>query len=210
MNRDLSKDPFISGPKGRTLQHFVNASEDLGGRCRLTATEYDAAQAAGIVRRLLIDGNPLAVQASKITKETPVFTWTRHMYTDPDWGFIVSGHWLDPALTTTGYREPLGADVHNLRTGESPALLAAEVMRYGSDKADFLSVRDLVKWLANDEGGVHVNMINDPGLRERFRKAQTLTPWHTKWTMIAISRVVYRGLEPMLYQAANHLRLLSR
>lgn len=210
MKRDLSNDLFISGPKGRTLQHFVNATEDLRDRCRLTATEYDATQAAGIVRRLLIDGNPLAVQAASITKETLTFSWTRHMYTDRQWGFIISGHWFDPALVTTGYREPPGAETLNFRAGRPHALLAAEVLRYGDASTEFLSVRDFVKWLANDEGGVHVNMFNDPALLERFRKMQSLTPWHAKWTMIAIARVIYKGLEPMLFKAANHLRLLNR
>ncbi|MGB3187275.1 MAG: hypothetical protein WBG36_02115 [Ornithinimicrobium sp.] len=56
-------DPFIEGPNGRRLQHFIDAMEDLRVRRRLTAMNYDTAQAAGIVRRLLVDRTPLATTA---------------------------------------------------------------------------------------------------------------------------------------------------
>lgn len=210
MTRRHEEDPFIRGPKGRLLQHFVDAMEDLRSRCRLNATMYDAAQAAGVVRRLIIDGKPLAVAAGKITQITPEFSWSRDMYTGDNWGFIISGHHFDPLLDplSVGYQaEGPGPSV---TTGSSEELLRSEILRHGDDDSDYVSARDFVKWLANDEGGVHVEMFHRPELRDRFRNAQAAAPEHTKWTMIALGRVVYRGLEPTLFGSARALRLLWR
>lgn len=210
MTKQVEDKRFIQGPKGRVLQHFVDAMEDLRDRCRLTATTYDTAQAAGIVRRLIIDGKPLAVAAGKITQVTSEFSWSRDMYTGDHWEFIISGHHFDPALDSLSLGYSGGAPGPSVMVGDRDELLKSEVLRHGNDEADCVSARDFIKWLANDEGGVHVEMFNSQELRNRFRDAQAIVPEHTKWTMIAISRVVYRGLEPTLFSAARALQLLWR
>ena len=210
MATSAEDDPFIRGPKGRVLQHFVDAMEDLRVRSRLTATTYDAAQAAGVVRRLIIDGRPLAVAAGTIVQVTPEFSWSRDMYTGDEWGFIISGHHFDPALDPLSIVHSPGGPGPSIVRGDHHDLLKSEVLRHSLDEADFVTVRDFVSWLANDEGGVHVEMFRSLELRDRFRDAQAVVPEHTKWTMIAIARVVYRGLEPTLFGAARSLRLLSR
>ena len=210
MTKRVEDDFFIRSPKGRVLQHFVDAMEDLRDRCRLTATTYDTAQAAGIVRRLLIDGNPLAVAAGKITQLTPEFSWSRDMYTGDDWEFIISGHHFDPALHSLSIGYSVGALGRSVVRGNHDELLKSEVLRHGNDVLDCVSTRDFIKWLANDEGGVHVEMFHRPEIRRRFRDAQASVPEHTKWTMIAIGRVVYCGLEPTLFSAARALQLLNR
>lgn len=210
MIKRVEEDLFIRGPKGRMLQHFVDAMEDLRDRCRLTATTYDTAQAAGIVRRLIIDGSPLGVAAGKITQMTPEFSWSRDMYTGDDWGFIISGHHFDPALDSLSLGYSSGGPGPSVVVGNSDELLKSEVLRYGNSEVDRVSALNFIKWLANDEGGVHVDMFRDPELGKRFRDTQAIVPEHTKWTMIAIGRVVYHGLEPTLFSAARTLQLLWR
>lgn len=203
-------DPFIRGPKGRVLQHFVDAMEDLRTRCRLTATAYDAAQAAGIVRRLLVDGRPLATTAEQFTRMQSEFTWSKDMYTGGGWGFIISGHHFDPSLDPLSIQYSPDAQGPSVVTGNREQLLGAHILRHGGGETDYVSVLNFVKWLANDEGGVHVEMFNSAELRMRFREAQAVVPQHTKWTMLAIGRVVYGGLEPTLFSVARSLRLLLR
>lgn len=54
---------------------FIETVEDLRRRCDLRATEYDMVQAAGLIRRLLIDGTSLWVQVNRSFKTKPTVEW---------------------------------------------------------------------------------------------------------------------------------------
>ncbi|MGB3187274.1 MAG: hypothetical protein WBG36_02110 [Ornithinimicrobium sp.] len=132
------------------------------------------------------------------------------MYTGNQWGFIISGHHFDPTLGPLSIGYFLEDTSPGLIHGGLEALLSAEILRHEDDPTACVSMCDFVQWLANDEGGVHVEMFRDTDLRQRFREAQGVVPEHTKWTMIAVSRDVYTGLEPTLFAASRALKLLWR
>lgn len=195
------------------LTAFIESVEDLRTRSSVMATSYDVTQAAGITRRLLLDGRPLAVSARTFLRcDPPVYTWTRDMYTGWDgevgWGYIVSGHNFDPALATAVLPAEHCSPSPSLTSGGVSDLLAARVVESGSDADQHLTVRDFVSWLASDEGGVHFAMFNDSARRERLVHAMDTTPSHIRWTMIAIGRVVARGLEPLVLDAVRRLGLV--
>ncbi|GII99908.1 hypothetical protein Slu03_22860 [Sediminihabitans luteus] len=190
----------LAGQDGATVQAFIDAVEDLRSRTRLTASAYDCIQASGLLRRLLIDGNALGPSAAKILGEAPTFSWQPVWRKGPDWWVL--DPLFDPTLTNhitkyvKGIMEP-GKSLEGHRDKSHEELLATDAFLYGQDEAqERRSLRELVKQIAVDEGGVHVGMYRDRDAK--IQAALGENRLRVLRSMIGIGRVVVRGYEPMI------------
>ncbi|MFF0281780.1 hypothetical protein ACFYSW_15850 [Rhodococcus aetherivorans] len=188
---------------------FVETVEDLRRRCDLRATEYDVIQASGLLRRLLIDGNPLLSAVTARAK--PTFTWSKSRLgvglgdTSSLAFALVAGLYFDPILTE------VQVDISGLRedpprrmateTGSTKEFLNKTVIEVQSGHpqatghAD-VTVRDLIKHFANREGGVHFG----PGGKSTNSTLEAMrgqADQQLRDTLAGVGRVAVRALEPL-------------
>lgn len=151
---------------------FLDTLEDLRRRTHLRATPYDMSQAAGLVRRLLLDGQPLAHAVNRLHRQRLSFTWGTMLVARPARNGLawVSGIWLDPSLLRlrieTLDRENIEwmdgpSDWDNLlakatSTGPKDAFWSYGAVARGKGETNVsVSVREVVDFYANNYGGVH-------------------------------------------------------
>lgn len=185
---------------------FIETIEDLRARCDLRASEYDMVQAAGLIRRLLIDGTPLWTQINRDIRSSIEFEWmtVRKMATgNIDAQVMTPGLALDPVLFRALIqnkitdpdvrRELLAIPPH---TGNVEKFLKSPVVdTKGENGMVEVSVRELIKHYANREGGVHYGAgQSENSILEDSRR---FADEDFRYTILACGRIVYRTLEPL-------------
>lgn len=186
---------------------FIETVEDLRRRCDLRATEYDMVQAAGLIRRLLIDGSALWVQVNRQFKTKPSVEWAtiRAMVrADVSKQVMVGGLALDPvmarALLTVNFpdSDPNETLAQSTHSGNFEKFLSAEVMdqHLPGQTRRTATVRDLIKHYANREGGVHYDPTGRSA-NEFIEQIRHFADEDLRMMIIACGRIVVRALEPM-------------
>lgn len=187
------------------LPLFVETLEELRSKVRLTASPYEVVRTSGLLRLLLIDGTAIGDSstggpcASGLLAMTPTFTWRRqYMCVERAW---MPGLFFDPVVSDhAGAKRVAASDVKSATiSGTSQDLLDEPIVRDAKPGGVGVSARDFIKHVASEEGGVH---------KGSARKSSPLAipdpedPWAMHhWTLLALGRVVYRGFEPLLYEA---------
>jgi len=168
---------------------FLETLKDLESRLQSDKSEYDAIKIAGILRQWLTDATPLVpllcrgrnvMLRFRVRIESPP--------TDPMPVYWALADGFDPdTALTVGHASEVTKD----------QLLACNVIYINSV---LYTVKDVIRQLAHVEGGVHAGTPED----ERERQ---LTEWSrfariggretTIYTILAIGRVVMKGLQPL-------------
>ncbi len=152
------------------LPLFVETVEDLRIRSSLTSSPYDAIQAAGLMRRLLLDEQAVGPRSESALRtrgwysEGASFSWTLVMVLDGtarESPAPLIGAMLDPSLSEARFRaarDPL-LDFWQetvLRTGPARDLLNLPlVWGQTGDAPAVITTRELIRHLAHAMGGVH-------------------------------------------------------
>ncbi len=182
---------------------FVDTMEDLRRRCDLRATEYDMVQAAGLIRKLILNGNPLWAQVNRSLRLQPRYSWMDFVMSTAGGHPELALLWLDPAMFQALMQSAVEAggrpvvDPSPPREGDLAAFLRVPVVQYGGENA---TVLDLVRHFANREGGIHFDPKQaETPLLELVRREEDEG---LRLTLVATGRVVYRALEPLAARVA--------
>ncbi|MEW2444840.1 hypothetical protein [Micromonospora marina] len=180
---------------------FLDTLEDLRRRCDLRASEYDMVQVAGLVRRLLLDGQRLWVEANKAHRVKPICSWSTVQVvagTHDGEAACISMHWLDPMLEELLLlRTDLPADVERASLAPPSRDKMDKFLKYHVVVAgkQNVTVEQLVTHYANREGGVHYDPTPpDSPLLGALRGDHDHA---LRLTVLAIGRIVHRALEPL-------------
>jgi hypothetical protein len=174
---------------------FLLTFDDLEERVALGRGEYDALMSAWLLRKLLLDEQPLVHRANRSRRLKLKF----RMYDDqpPEgiegWG---PGYFLWPDPKNQSGRPIVELTLDQFLS--RPTLVAF---------AHVITVRDLIKFMANYEGAVHSTVPNDE---------KTKALWDMRWgetrigpegqyggcihELIAIGRIVLDGLDDLRTQ----------
>ena len=126
---------------------FLLTEEDLEGRVELGRGEYDALMSAWLIRKLIIDSPSLLTRVNATRREKLVFR-----VTDIQPGSTVIG-WSPGEFLAPGPDADVASTVElNLKQFLAHTTLIANGHK--------VSVKDLVKFMANTEGAVHVSPVN--------------------------------------------------
>ena len=188
----------------RLAHIFVETLEDLRRRSSLTATDYDLVQAAGLLRRLLLDGNPLGPKVCKELGISAQFRWNMMYLTRP--GYMSIWPSFDPELATEaliarGAKSDTGIFGLQVTEGDHAKLLATDAFEKLADHGGSLSSRETVTLaqyitqVANDEGGVHFGMARPDRKHAVVSDALGSDLRQNLWILAAVGRVVVRGYE---------------
>jgi hypothetical protein len=174
---------------------FLATLEDLRLRCRLDASEYDMVQAAGLLRRLLLDGVPLWTRANRGVKLKIDAQWSRlRVAHDSASGELawVPGLWLDPVLQDLALRSLTGPEKDQRTSGNLQKFLQHQTVIRGEST---VTIRELISHYANSEGGVHY----DEGTADNALIEDIRLHWDEplRHTLLAASRIVVRAFEPL-------------
>jgi hypothetical protein len=165
------------------------------------ADEYVATRTAGLVRQLLLDGQPLVHAVNRAHRLKLLFTVTDHPVfqraveqLQPTVRLVLDG--VYPGTAPPGYRSrSLNLD----RWLSHPA---------GSYRGVEVTVADIVRYLANVAGGVHAGEPSseaDEGLRAIAQILRVQGMSGVARTMRGISRVTLSGLQPLREAVENEL-----
>jgi hypothetical protein len=191
--REHSRREYLQGMTADEL--FLLAFEDLEERVALERGEYDALISAWLLRKLLLDEQPLVHRANRSRRLKLKF----RMYDDqpPEgiegWG---PGYFLWPHPENQSGQPIVELTLDQFLS--RPTLVA-----FGH----IITVRDLIRFMANYEGAVHTTVPNDE---------KTKALWDTRWgetrvgpegqyggcihELIAIGRIVLDGLDDLRTQ----------
>jgi hypothetical protein len=179
-------------------EFFLDSLEDLERRIGGHLMEYDMLHVAALLRRLLTDRTPLAdrvnrsrhlriryqVRERHVPKRNARLTWAALEGFDPETG------------------RPEG----NVLELSRDQMLARIILHH--DGADF-TVAEVIKYLANVAGGVHSGDRVDEkertlaAVREHFRFHDLSV---VLGSLLAVGRVVIKGLKPLRDTVEAHLR----
>jgi hypothetical protein len=196
------------------LRLFEETVEDLRVRSSLTSTSYDAIQAAGLMRRLLLDRQAVGPRATSELRRRgwyprePTFSWNYAAVSGPGLQPVhaIVGAMLDPDLyrarTSRGEdRPPDRFTDATVQHGSAEDLLALPLIwDQFESPPPWIVTRDLIKHLAHAMGGVHHGQSNTPPSMLLADAIAADLP-RVLWTMRALGRVVVRGYEPLVYAA---------
>lgn len=180
-----------------TDQFFIKTMDDLKARINST-DEYDNIIISGILRKLLIDGEPLVDLINRkhklkirfrINEPEPPNRKSLLVYSIEDG--------LDPDTSPP---------IHKVMELNKEKFLSTKVMFI----KDFeYSIKDIVKQVAHIDGGVHVGHPNN-------QKEESLYLFKQKWflggapismrTLRAIGRIVINSLEPLFSEVSTDLK----
>lgn len=188
------------------VELFLDTMGDLRRRTDLRATEYDVVQSAGLVRRLVLDQQPLLHKVNRELRFKPELSWSRVRIAVPaDNGSVwVPLLWLDPVLGARLLERVQAALGHAgdhpvVWDGNLDAFLKHPVMlRDGRE----LTVQVLLRHYANREGGVHHD--DRPPDSDLLGDVLAQSEEAARLTALACTRIIYRALEPLA--VALHLR----
>ena len=194
--REHSGREYLQGMTADEL--FLLTFEDLEERVTLGRGEYYALMSAWLLRKLLLDEQPLVHRANRSRRFKLKFL----MYDDqpPEgiegWG---PGYFLWPDPKNQSGRPIVELTLDQFLS--RPTLVA-----FGH----IITVRDLIKFMANYEGAVHTTVPNDE---------KTKALWDTRWgetrvgpegqyggcihELIAIGRIVLDGLDDLRTQVES-------
>jgi hypothetical protein len=197
----------------RLAHIFVETVEDLRRRSSLAATDYDLIQAAGLLRRLLMDGSPLGPLVCKEVGMRARFRWIGTYLTRP--GYLSIWPSLDPelaaeALAALGAQSDLGKLPSLVSEGDHERLLAIDAFEKLADHGGSLSLGpspsprikitlgQYIAQIANDEGGVHFGMAKPDRRHPVVSDALVSDQRQNLWILAAVGRVVVRGYEEVV------------
>lgn len=174
--------------------HLVDLLEDLRRRTELRASAYEIAQAAGLLRRLLLDPRSVIKHLDPETRKRLTCRWSRLFVTfQTDNGPVLAPMlWLDPELAVLQPAWNASDTNQTLVSGTLSQFLQYPVF-LGSGRS--ARVKDLILHYAHREGGVHLDerpakipVIDH--LKHHYEDAP-------KATMVAVGRIIARTLEPV-------------
>lgn len=189
--------------------YLVDTVEDLRGRCGLRASEYDVTQAAGLMRRLLLDSTGLVAIANRGPRMAIEYRWfASFQYTAPG-GFWMWSLASDPDMHSTvldgltlapGVVRPDPALL--MYTGKRDQFLQEPVIvqptgepgRKPKDEPH-VKVSQLVSQFANRLGGVHVEASGTD--LPILAQALDTNPQLVTDCLATIGRIIVHALEPL-------------
>ncbi len=193
---------------------FAETVEDLRLRSSLTSTSYDAVQAAGLMRRLLIDGGAVADRATKELRERgwyerkPVCAWgvAFILRTGPSGSVWVSREQLDPALMEPLFNLDRAPDALDgwIRRGSVKDLLKVTVLEPDDSEigaVPSVTAQQLIQHFAIVLGGVHHGARPRTPPPELILRAVEVAMPDLLWVMRALGRIVVRAYEPLVCAA---------
>jgi hypothetical protein len=178
---------------------FIKTLEELERRAQPENEAYDILMVSALLRKLLTDGLTEAANRDRRIKIR---------YVANDYPNLASV--LPPSAGVTFWSlqdgfDPETSDIVRPVEVSRDGLLARPVMTVLGEQ---VTVKDVVRYLANKAGGVHLSGPDDSKQRALAELDSTMelggTPPVIR-TLLAISRVVLRGLEPLRVQIANNL-----
>ncbi len=172
---------------------FVESLGELEARATTDASEYSLLGASSVLRLLLLDGTPLVAEVNRARDIKVSYRVRRSPKPKPeDLVFWLGG--LDPDDDSTGVAgsiEDLGRD----------DFLAVPVLYLGPE---VITIHDMISLAANIWGGVHHGQPRKDNwkqqLVERLNQRMKLELGDTLaqlLSMIPVSRIVLRGLQPL-------------
>lgn len=180
----------------RTLQHFVDLHEDLGDLSYADAHDYRLNRIAAILRQLLFDKRHIIPKVQGILENssisvTPVFSCVPYKPVNkPGLLLGASYDYLEPIEDF-----PIPQDVKTLHVQELKLVIVGEYRNQP------ISVKDLVKYIANKEGAVHFDQenldVHQQFLNElqlQFRRGQNSG---LSSMLPPLGRIVYSGLQEL-------------
>ncbi len=193
---------------------FVETVEDLRLRSSLTSTSYDAIQAAGLMRRLFIDGGAVADRATKELRERgwyqrkPACVWgtAAVLRTGPRGSVWVSKEQLDPALLEPLFNLDRAPDALDgwVLCGSVKDLLKVAVLQPNDSEIGAVppvTAQQLIQHFAIVLGGVHHGARPRTQPPELIQRAVEAAMPELLWVMRALGRIVVRAYEPLVCAA---------
>ena len=175
---------------------FIETLNDLEGRLRVGRSEYDVLGISALIRKLLIDSDPLVDQVNR-QRGRKLNLRFRANVAPPMWS--IAG--LDPATTIwsqhDGFDPEMGVPGTVAADLSRDRLLAHVVMMIRGHE---VTVKDVVLQAANVAGAVHAGRPRTPG---EMQLAGIGSEIHiggypaSVGLLLAIGRVVVRGLHPL-------------
>lgn len=173
-------------------QLFVQTLKDLAARSAPGATEYDLLQTAALLRRLLLDGSASLVhQVNRTRRQEVRYRANRRAPpSDPAPTFWAIQDGFDPDTAVPGLSHPEALDLDQL--------LNAPLMLMGGQ---ILSVREVIRYVANVAGGVHLGLPRTPKEQALASVGATIRLGGQSpevRSLLAVARVVSKGLAPLV------------
>lgn len=159
--------------------------------CATSREPYAGLQAAALLRKLFLDGNPLLHQANREHKLPIHFRIVPQSGPSTSAGLTpkawIAPHGLEPAF------HPPGTEVLTL---DLPGFLRANVASVGGTDC---TVRDLIDHAANVLGGVHTGTPRSPEDRAlEVLAPSTLLGWDLRLTALrSVARIALHALQPL-------------
>ncbi len=172
-----------------TKELFLKTLEDLEKKSQ-SQDWYDMLLISGLIYKLLYDKHPMVYEVN--TSKIPISFEVNDMklHTDPSLMFSSVEDAFDPQTTPPPFAKPMIVNTQ--------VLYSREVMTIGPE---ILTVKDLIKFLRNKQGGVHYDNVasvdKEPVLKELQETMGIAGVTAGLRLMRAISRVVVRGLQPL-------------
>lgn len=169
---------------------FIKTLEDIEKRMK-SRDPYEIFMISGLLRKLLIDGYPLVDQVNETKKKKIVFTINDRDFPIGDKSLIFYSieDGFDPNTSVPHLTHPISVN--------KDQLLKRKLMVI---KGETITVLDLIKFLSNVQGAVHVGKPKN--FKENIlREVQKYfgiggLPAGIR-SILSISRVVLKGLEPL-------------
>jgi hypothetical protein len=171
---------------------FTESLGELEARATSDASEYSLLRASSILRLLLLDGTPLVAEVNRTRDITVSYRVRRSPKPKPEDLVLWLGG-LDPDDGTE-----VSGSIEDLRRDD---FLAVPVLYLGPE---VITIHDMISLAANIWGGVHHGQPRKDNwkqqlvekLNQRMKLELGDTPVQLL-SMIAVSRVVLRGLQPL-------------
>lgn len=182
---------------------FIATVEDLRSRSALTASEYDRTQAAGLIRRLVLDGQRLMDHANRTARLKIECEW-HSIYRLTPGGFWIWDLQTDPAMYSTYLAGEGVADLSVLSRApkrvkigkfmREPVIIRKTDQSLSPD-GEHVTVHAIIDEFANRRGGVHIDTARstDPLL-----SLALTAPSFVHVALGVIGRVITRALEPLV------------
>ena len=179
---------------------FVSTLDDLAARTSGEVTEYSLLRAAGLLRQLLLDGNPLVHQAARRHPDVPIRFQVRVDKLDHAHEMQ---YWLGLDPETAPPERGATRDV------DLQGLLAVPVILLDRGRT-ILLLKHVITWAAHVSGGIHRGRPREReiehrafeafpvklGLHREAAPAEQDIPMELEYIRV-IAPVVLRGLEPL-------------
>lgn len=212
--------PSATIPVMDLIASFIETVEDLRVRSSLTSTSYDAIQASGLIRRLLMDGGAVGDRAVRELGDrgwidaVPVAEWgTGSVLRSSDRGLVwVATHTLDPTLLEPSFNLRKNPDALKpwIERGSPGNLLKARVLLPNEHESlPAVNAHSLVKHFAIALGGVHHGDKTRAPVPELLARAIDGAMPDLLWVLRALGRIIVRAYEPLVCSAIINGRMIE-